>query len=307
MKIPGISFLKTKKLIVTHDGGFHADDVFAAATLSLVFEKEDQPFIIRRSRESGDIERADIVFDVGSVYDPEKGRFDHHQAEGGGKRENGIPYASFGLIWKHFGMKISDSEYIWKAVDNQLASPIDAPDNGFTLATLTVPGVQPFYLGDVLNTLFARGQDPDKEFFQAVLFAKRIISEFMEKIKAGEEIKNKIIEVYESGDDKRLAILDVPTTRQMVWVSLVDKPEVLFTVFSSRTSGDWKILGMKNDLSVFKVKKDLPASWSGLQGEELSLLTGVPGAIFCHRNLFLASAETREGAIAMAKLALNNN
>lgn len=306
MKIPGISFLKTKKLIVTHDSGFHTDDVFAAATLSLIFEKDDQPFIIRRSREASDIEKADIVFDVGGIYDPEKGRFDHHQTEGAGVRENGVPYASFGLVWKHFGMNLVDSEYLWQSIDNQLVAPIDAPDNGFSLVTLTVPGIQPFYLGDVISTLFSRGQDPDREFFQAVLFAKRLLTESIEKIKAGEEIKNKIIEKYEDGIDKRLAVIDIPTTRQMIWVSLVDKKEVLFSVFQSKTSGDWKILGMKNDLSAFPVKKDLPASWSGLQGEELSRVSGVSGAIFCHRNLFLASAETKESALRMAKIALDN-
>ena len=43
------------------------------------------------------MDSADIVIDVGGQYDPDAGRFDHHQRGGAGERENGIPYSSFGL------------------------------------------------------------------------------------------------------------------------------------------------------------------------------------------------------------------
>jgi uncharacterized UPF0160 family protein len=307
MKIPGVSFFKPKKLIVTHDSGFHADDVFAAATLSLYFEKIDQPFIIRRSREIEDIEKADIVFDVGLEYDPEKGRFDHHQREGAGERENGIPYAAFGLIWKHFGKDLVDgSDMVWQAVDDQLAAPIDGPDNGVKLDEIKFPGVKPFYLGDVLTLLFGKGKDPNKEFAEAVQFAKRILSEFIERMKIGEVMRQDVISIYENTEDKELLIIDKPYTRQLVWLAMLDKPEVLFSVFPSRSGDGWKVLGMKDDIAVFSVRKDLPKEWGGLQDKELQKVTGVEDAVFCHRKLFLAEARSKDGAIALAKLALKN-
>jgi uncharacterized UPF0160 family protein len=307
MKIPGSSFFKTKKLIVTHDSNFHTDDVFAAATLSLYFEKTDQPFIIRRSRDKSDIEKADIVFDVGFVYDAEKGRFDHHQSDGAGIRENGVPYAAFGLVWKHFGLALLDqNKNIWKAVDDQLATPIDAPDNGFSLTEQVIPNIQPFYLGDVISVLFSKGQDPDKEFFQAVIFAKKLMTEFIERIKAGEEVKDRILDEYESSDDKKIVVAGFPTTRQMMWVALKEKTDVLFGVFQSKTNSDWNIVAMRKTLNSFGNRKDMPESWGGLQEVDLQKVTGVPDAVFCHRNLFLASARSKKGAIALAELAVNN-
>ncbi len=305
MKIPGISFLKTKKLVVTHDSGFHPDDVFAAATLALYYDKIDQPFIIRRSREAEDIEKADVAFDVGMVYDPEKGRFDHHQKGGAGERENGIPYAAFGLVWKHFGLELVESEGVWQSVDDQLASPIDGPDNGVSLDELKFPGVKPFYLGDVLGLLFGGSKDQNKAFAEAVQFAKRILSEFIERAKSGEEAKENILEEYRKSEDKRLAVIDIPSNRNLVTFALY-KEEALFAVFPSKSSDDWKLLAIRIHPTDFPAKKNLPESWGGLQGEEIQKVTGVPDAIFCHQKLFLASAKSKEGALALAKIALDN-
>jgi uncharacterized UPF0160 family protein len=306
MKIPGVSFFKSKKLIVTHNGGFHSDDVFAAATLALYFEKLDQPFIIRRSREQEDIEKADIVFDVGMEYDAEKGRFDHHQPGGAGERENGIPYAAFGLVWKHYGLELVEDEEVFQRVDDQLAAPIDGPDNGFAIDKVLVEGIKPFYLGDVLTLLFGKGDDYDKAFADAVQFAKKILSEFIERAKIGAEIKKEILDAYAQVEDKRIAVLDFKTSRQAVWAALEGEKEVLYSVFQSRSDDDWNVVAMRNDLTKFENKKDMPREWSGLQAEELQKVSGVPDAIFCHKSLFLASAKSKEGAIALAKLALKN-
>jgi uncharacterized UPF0160 family protein len=40
-----------------------------------------------------------MIVDVGSLYDPENLIFDHHQRSSSLKRESGIPYASFGLVF----------------------------------------------------------------------------------------------------------------------------------------------------------------------------------------------------------------
>jgi uncharacterized UPF0160 family protein len=82
------------KTIVTHNGNFHADDVFSVAALKSIFSS----FTLIRTRDLEIISTADIVIDVGGEYDPEKGRFDHHQRGNAGERENGIPYSSFGLM-----------------------------------------------------------------------------------------------------------------------------------------------------------------------------------------------------------------
>ena len=47
---------------------------------------------INRTRDENIIEAADIVFDVGGIYDPTNGRFDHHQNEYSG------PLSSAGMM-----------------------------------------------------------------------------------------------------------------------------------------------------------------------------------------------------------------
>ena len=86
--------------IATHNGNFHADDVFSIAALKNIFPA----FNLVRTRDLEVIGKADVVIDVGGIYDPETGRFDHHQRGGAGERENGIPYSSFGLVWKKYGL-----------------------------------------------------------------------------------------------------------------------------------------------------------------------------------------------------------
>ena len=89
---------KTK--LVTHNNSFHADDVFATATLLLVLKKNIDEVEIIRTRDRSLFESGDYVYDTGGIYDEEKNRFDHHQEGMAGERENGIPYSSFGLVWK---------------------------------------------------------------------------------------------------------------------------------------------------------------------------------------------------------------
>ncbi|MDQ5931189.1 MAG: hypothetical protein QG674_355, partial [Patescibacteria group bacterium] len=100
---------------VTHNGSFHTDDVFATATLQLFYAERDLTIV--RSREEKDIDSADIVFDVGGIYDPKTLRFDHHQKGGAGERENGIPYSSFGLIWKEYGAVLCGGAEVAQVVD----------------------------------------------------------------------------------------------------------------------------------------------------------------------------------------------
>ena len=61
----------------THSGTFHADDVLAAAALRLA-----KPSVtILRSRDMDQLNAADILFDVGRVFNPASCRFDPHQLE----------------------------------------------------------------------------------------------------------------------------------------------------------------------------------------------------------------------------------
>jgi len=124
---------KSTKTLVTHNGSFHADDIFACATLALLLEGKGEQFEIIRTRDEEIIKSGDYVFDVGGVHDEEKNRFDHHQKGGAGKRDNGIEYASFGLVWKKFGIGLCGDQKAVDLIDEKLVAPIDAFDNGLDL------------------------------------------------------------------------------------------------------------------------------------------------------------------------------
>ena len=82
----------------THGGKFHADDIFSSALL-LYLNPEIQ---ITRGNQVPE-EYDGIVFDIG------RGAYDHHQKDSR-VRENGIPYAAFGLLWEELGTEILGEE-----------------------------------------------------------------------------------------------------------------------------------------------------------------------------------------------------
>lgn len=63
--------------IATHNGKFHADEVFAISMLRRLERFADAEII--RTRDAQLLETADVVVDVGGKYDPAAHRYDHHQ------------------------------------------------------------------------------------------------------------------------------------------------------------------------------------------------------------------------------------
>lgn len=295
---------KTTKL-VTHNGSFHADDVFAAAALSLVLEKRGENFEIIRTRDPEIIETGDYVFDVGGIYDLDTNRFDHHQLSFKEKRQEGILYSSFGLVWKKFGEEICGSKEATEIIDNRLVVSVDANDNGFDLVENKFD-VAPYCIENFFYSMRPSWSETDltddQMFFKSIAIAKEILNRESIKAKdfvlAGEKIK----EDYENADDRRVIILEKDYSHE----NLLNKfPEPLFIIYPRTDGISWAVRAVRDDPKSFKNRKDFPKEWSALRDEELQKITGVNDAIFCHRALFLAIAKSKEGAIKLAKLALN--
>lgn len=109
----------------THGGRFHADDVFSTALLHMLNPK------IKVHR----------VMDVpkntkGIIYDIGRGEFDHHQ-EDALVRENGVPYAAFGLLWRKFGPVF----FVSKCTEEQISEAVQRFDESFVqpLIWTTIP------------------------------------------------------------------------------------------------------------------------------------------------------------------------
>lgn len=305
------NFMETEnKKLITHSGSFHADDVFACATLSLMLEKQGEQFEIIRTRNEEVIKNGDYVFDVGGVYNPETNRFDHHQKGGAGKRENGIEYSSFGLVWKHFGDKITNSSEVSKRVDEKLVQIIDAIDNAIDISNPIIPGVINYGIYDVVATFHPSYKeitpDCDTAFMEILTFAKKLLQKEIEKAQDQENIRQYISNaITKEVLDTKLLILNEYVPRVEIYIELMKYPEILFVVSpGSNELHMWKVVSLRKDMKFFESRKDFPKSWAGLKDKELQEVTGVEDAIFCHKGLFLTVAKSKEGAIKLAELAL---
>jgi uncharacterized UPF0160 family protein len=295
---------KPKVVIATHSGKFHADDVFATATLSLVLEKKHEVEIIR-TRDREKINLADFAVDVGDNYDPDKNRFDHHQHGGAGTHDNGIPYAAFGLVWKKYGEELSGNKENAERLEYKLVMPIDAPDNGIKTYTTLFKKVEPYSIADVIDVFKVTWkEDPtdiDSRFMYLHDIAKNIIRREIQHIKDNNEARQEIELIYKATEDKRLIIFDryYPSDEMLSSYS-----DTLLSIFPQNTDGTWLIKIIRDENNFINSRISLPRAWSGLRDSELEAVTGVSGAIFCHKDLFLAVAKTKEGAIELAHIAL---
>ncbi|MEX1027575.1 MAG: MYG1 family protein [Candidatus Paceibacterota bacterium] len=293
--------------ILTHSARFHADDVYAVATLELLFLKrgEGLPRIVR-SRKDDEIQAADIVVDVGGVYDPEKQRFDHHQG-GLDPRANGVPYASFGLVWRKYGTELAERERIAEMVDITLVQPIDASDNGVDLHEPLIEGVDVYELDDLVGSFVPAytesDLDIDRQFRYVVDLAKAHLLRVIGHKKAVEVARETVEEAYQGAEDKRLIELEYPVPWEEV---ILQYSEPLYVVYPVEVDGEeqWYVRTVPAEKNSFGNRKDLPEAWGGKEGEAFQEVTGLADAVFCHKARFLAGTRSRESALELARRAV---
>jgi uncharacterized UPF0160 family protein len=294
------------RTIVTHNSSFHTDDIFAVATLGLAFP--DETFKIVRSREVDDISKADFVIDVGGLYEPKKLRFDHHQTGGAGKHENGIPYASFGLVWKEFGESICQNKAVAKVIDLNLAQAIDASDNGVNIIKPIYEGVYPYSISQFLMSYKSVEEQSEEElyktFIDLVAVAKSLLNREIKNEKIFEQLRNEIRAACDSNTGEKIIVLENRIERHIWRPILVEYKEPLFVVYPN-LSGGWKAEAVPVSAESTESRKRFPLSWAGKAGEELVKITGVTDVVFSHNSGFLTVVKSREGAMKIAEIALN--
>jgi uncharacterized UPF0160 family protein len=298
--------------LVTHSGGFHADELLSSVILTRLFPQAE----LVRSRDTAWTTPAPdkIIYDVGRAYDADAQIFDHHQRPNP-LREDGQPYSSFGLIWAHygrdylrdFGVPDADIDDIHGSFDNGFVLPIDLVDNGDLapatagqLAGLTLPAL----LGTLKPVFDDRSPDADDRAFAAALPIARA---FIEGSIAGKAAKRRaeavVLEAIAQAGQSR--VLELPMGmpfRKAIETAGAD--HMLFVVHPR--DSDWAITGIRLSGDGFEQRADLPAAWAGLTDDALEAACGVKGAKFCHNGLFIAVASTREAALEMADLAVKD-
>jgi len=132
-----------------------------------------------------------------------------------------------------------------------------------------------------------------------ITVAKDLLIREMNKAKMVIKSETKVKEAFEMSIDKRIIILP----EELPWRRVLsEKLEVMFVVYP-RNDGRWGVRAIP-DIG-YTSRRSLPAEWAGKTDQDLQEITGVTDAVFCHRGLFMALAESKEGAIKLAKLALD--
>lgn len=287
-------------LIATHNGKFHADDVFGVTLLLQLYPDAT----VIRTRDPERLDSADIVLDVGGVHDEATLRFDHHQNTGEA-RENGIRYSAFGLLWRRYGLQFCDNDRsVWQRIDLKLVQVIDAIDNGQDLYSTSDFGVQPLTISDLIgwfNPLTSSGSEQaDDQFFVAVAFARQLLLRTLKKTRDAVEGERIFLDAYHASPDTRFVVLD----RFVPHAHIATKqPKLLYVVFPDMT-GSWRLQTVQVNDGSFESRQYLPKAWRGLSDDALAQVTGVPDSVFCHRTGFIAGATSKEGVLELLRQAL---
>lgn len=293
-----------KVKVVTHNGSFHADDILAVATLNLLYRGNIE---IIRTRDGSIIESGDIVLDVGGIYDPEQNRFDHHQEGGADIRTNGVPYAAFGLIWRHFGLKLVDNIQVHESIDSDFVQQIDAADTGYL----------DFYSEKLQNVIWTPNQifrtfEPDDEIstpeslMENFVYLVEFATNFLEKLiikKTNQVIDwQEVAKAYDRAKDKRIVVLDKGAS----WHEILIPTETIYVIFPSNSDNSYRIYAVPKEKGKYPTKKPFPESWRGKTNEELQKATGNSGAMFCHNVGFTMAVDNLENSIILAKKSLES-
>lgn len=278
----------------THSGKFHADDVFSSALLLYL---NPQITITRGNRVPEGYDG--IVFDIG------RGRYDHHQRDSR-VRENGVPYAAFGLLWEELGSGIL-GETLAQRFDEEFVQPLDNNDNTGEkneLASL-IGNFNPVWdeteAADGL-TEEERARGLSVGFLRAVQVAGMVLENKFARYRADARADEKIDQVLAmqetQGGDARILVLPefVPCQKRL------KETDTAFVIFPSHRGG-YCIQPQKKPDSM-NYKCSFPKRWLGLENEELQEATGLASAGFCHKGGFLMTVGDEADAIRACEISL---
>jgi uncharacterized UPF0160 family protein len=316
------------KTIATHNGSFHADDVFGVGVLMGAFPSHT----LVRTRNKEQIANADFAVDVGGIWDADTGRFDHHQRGFDGARPAspvdthyaaGVGYASAGLVWSAHGgdyvqalarrngwaLDATAVADLVRNLDTSLVQYIDMVDTGqgevspgiFGLSSLLAQ-LNSHWMDEHGLSLQAKAEMQEARFREAIAitvkFLDHAISKKVSQLHSADIVRRaprllggKVLHLEEGG---------------MPWSRVVvdEMPEVLLVVYPDSDGSQYQLKTVSVEHDSFVSRLDLPQAWSGLRDEELAAVTGVADSVFCHTNLFIAGAKSLAGALRLAELAL---
>lgn len=287
---------------ITHNGVFHADEVFATALLSMIAEVR---LLRTRGVKAEDKREGVIMYDVGGKYSVWDKVFDHHQKDFSLTHEDGTKLSSFGMLWYMYGRfalcDVYDCptryiEFAFNDINNRLVKWIDGRDNG------QLPQSEELTLSSVISGFNAQwdesNEDDDERFTIAVNTAYAILEGLIKSVVAGYKaidiVEDKIIE----SDGKVLNLGSyVGSWQAAVLKSKNPKAASLLYCTYRGKEGETCIVAVPPSTEeMTKQRKPFPKEWAGLSGEKLEAVTGIKGLKFCHAGRFFMSVNSEEVA-----------
>ena len=275
--------------LVTHFKGFHADEIMSTAMFMFAFRDAASGIAIKRVNYQIPNEALDAIvgenyiYDVGRIYNPEKGRFDHHQFS---PAEDGR--ASAGMVFDYLcGHKHIDDMLASKL--RPLVKMVDDNDIGVRAAEV---GELPWIIAKMNSEDEIHNSD---NFLKAVGLVYEIIeklSQEVEKVKAAvARVDEAKIALAENTTDH--VVLDLGEGYVEGWeeaLTLSSNPAALMTdvvIWEDTTSGEYKAQTVPFGLSAaVRFKK---------KGRSIGAASKLPEDItFVHANEFFMVAKTKE-------------
>lgn len=271
----------------THDGSFHADEV-TACSLLLLFKRIDSDKIFR-TRDPSVLNKCDYVCDVGGEYNAQKRRFDHHQAEYQG------PLSSAGMVLLYLKEHGSIDPALYDYFNQTLIMGVDAHDNG--TARLEI-GTSSFsqVVSNFLPIEYEAGAEEMMRAFRCALdfvvgYLDRLHQRYLYILKCKAIVREKMSE------GGRAMIFDAPIPWMENFFEMGGEVHPAQFVIMP-TGPHWKLRGIPPNMADrMKVRHPLPERWAGLHDEDLQKVSGIKGAIFCHKGRFISIWKTKEDAI----------
>lgn len=333
-----MSTISSELVIGTHSGVFHCDEILACYMLQQLPKYKNASIV--RTRDDTKLKDCDIVVDVGSVYDPENNRFDHHQKtfqhtlgsvrpEFAGKFD-AVRLSSAGLIYAHFGeavirevikkspnpQEITDEclQNVYRKVYENFIQEIDGIDNGVpqfvdepTYRISTHLSARVGHFNSQWNAVAA-------EFDEQAQFekAKQLVgAEFVDSIlyyatvwwPARALVKEAIknrFNLHESGKIIEFKQF-CPWKQHFFDLEIEAKCEgEVLYCLYEGGANDFRIICVPNTPNSFVCRKFLPAPWRGVRDSDLANVSGIKDARFVHATGFIGGANTRDGVLKMA-------
>lgn len=277
--------------VVTHSGKFHADDVLS---WSLLQEFYPHPMKLTRTRKQDIIKNADIVFDVGGIYDPASGRFDHHQNEYQGS------LSSAGMILQWLLDKRYLNQEIYEALRSKIVAYVDDVDNGRVETSKAIPCFATIV--DLFNRSASTLDEFDQQFAEATAMATSIIQHLLQEERTLQKASILVFQAMKHAENTESNLIEL--SEYLPWKPTYFANEgeshpTEFVMFP-KLEETWQVVAIPPKEDSFAQKRSFPESWAGLRDEKLSEVTG-EDAVFCHKNRFIAVFKTREGALSAMK------